>query len=71
MIAEPTLRGFAEDLPDDLAVLNVQAPDSTSSSKPGLNGAIANGDGLNCSIKREDEQTIAAETTNIVSLGGG
>ena len=75
MIAEPTLRGFAEriaeDLPDDLAVLNVQVPDFTSSSKPGLSGVIANVDGLNGRIKREVEQTIAAENTNIVSLGGG
>ena len=75
MIAEPTLRGFAEriaeDLPDDLAVLNVQAPDFTSSSKPGLSGVIASEDGLNGRIKREVQQTIEAENTNIVSLGRG
>jgi len=75
MIAEPTLRGFAEriaeDLPDDLAVLNVQAPDFTSSSKPGPGGVIANGDGLNGRIKREVEHTIEAKNTSIVSLGRG
>ena len=75
MIAEPTLRGFAEriaeDLPDDLAVLNVQAADFTSSSQPGPGGVIANGDGLNGRIKREVEHTIEAKNTSIVSLGRG
>ncbi|MDN9032305.1 DEAD/DEAH box helicase, partial [Enterobacter hormaechei] len=47
MLAEPTLQSFAEriadDLPDDLAVLNeVQMPASTSGSKAGLIGAAGN-----------------------------
>ena len=76
MLAEPTLQSFAEriadDLPDDLAVLNeVQIPASTSGSKPGLSGAIGNIDGLDNSIKSGVEQVIGADTADIVSLGGG
>lgn len=75
MLAEQTLLGFAEriadDLPDDLAVLNeVQMPASTSGSKPGLSGTVGNIDGLDDSIKSGVEQVIGAGATNIISLGG-
>lgn len=76
MLAEPTLQGFAEriaeDLPDDLAVLNeVQVPHFRFRSEPGLSDPIGNDDDLGESIECEDQQVIGAAPTNIVSLGGG
>jgi hypothetical protein len=75
MLAEPTLQCLAEriadDLPDDLAVLNeVQMPASTSGSKTGWTGATGNIDGLDGSIRRGAEQAIGAGDTCIISLGG-
>lgn len=76
MLAEPTLQSFAEriadNLPDDLAVLNeVQMPASASGSKTGWTGATGNIGGLDDSIGSGAEQVIGADTANIVSLGGG
>jgi len=71
MLAESTLQGLAEriadDLPDDLAVLNeVQMPASKSGSKTGLIGVVGNIDGLDDSIENGAEQT----TGSGISLGG-
>jgi len=75
MLAEPTLQGLAEriadDLPDDLAVLNeVQMPAPTSGSKTGWNGAAGNIDDLHGSVGSGVEQATGAGATNIISLGG-
>jgi hypothetical protein len=75
MLAEPTLQCLAErvadDLPDDLAVLNeVQMPASTSGSMSGWIGAVGNIDSLDDSIGSGNEQAIVAGATNIISLGG-
>jgi len=75
MLAESTLQGLAEriadDLPDDLAVLNeVQMPAPTSGSKIGWNGAAGNIDSLHGSVGSGVEQATGAGATNIISLGG-
>ncbi len=75
MLAESTLQGFAEriaeDLPDDLAVLDeVQSSASTYGSRLGINGIACNDDGRNDGIKRDDRQLIGADSANIISLGG-
>ena len=74
MLAEPTLQGLAEriadDLPDDLAVLNeVQMPTSNSGSKTGWVGAVVNIDGLDDRIGNGAEQAIGSGATSIISLG--
>ncbi|WP_090182945.1 DEAD/DEAH box helicase [Pseudomonas arsenicoxydans] len=76
MLAEPTLQGFAEriaeDLPDDLAVLNeVQVPAFSFSSELGMSDPVGNDNGLGKNIESEDQQFIGAAPTNIVSLGVG
>ncbi|MDT4816806.1 hypothetical protein FQZ97_498650 [compost metagenome] len=76
MLAELTLQGFAEriadDLPDDLAVLNaVQLPAFTSDAKPGLIGTVRTINGLAENTESSTDQTSgAAVATNMISLGG-
>ena len=75
MMAESTLQRLAEriadDLPDDLAVLNeVQMPASTSGSKTGWIGPAGNIDDLDDSIGSGAEQAIGSGSTSIISLGG-
>lgn len=75
MLAEPTLQRLAEriadDLPDDLAVLNaVHIPNSTSGSKAGWIGAAGNVDDLQGSGGSGVEQTTGTGASNIISLGG-
>ncbi|WP_445937104.1 DEAD/DEAH box helicase [Pseudomonas sp.] len=75
MLAEPTLQRLAErvadDLPDDLAVLNeVQMPPHTPGSKPGLIGAVGNIDCLGDSIGNGGDPATGSGATNIISLGG-
>jgi superfamily II DNA or RNA helicase len=75
MLAEPTLQGLAEriadDLPDDLAVLNeVQMPVSTLGSKTGWIGPAGNIDDLDDSIGSGAELAIGSGATSIISLGG-
>ncbi|EOX9657829.1 TPA: DEAD/DEAH box helicase family protein [Pseudomonas aeruginosa] len=75
MLAELTLQGFAEriadDLPDDLAVLNaVQAPAFTADAKPGLVDPVGNLNGLDFNPGSNTDQTIAAVATSMISLGG-
>ncbi|WP_324731842.1 DEAD/DEAH box helicase [Pseudomonas paeninsulae] len=74
MLAESTLQRLAEriadDLPDDLAVLNeVQMPASTSGSKTGWTGATGNIDALDDSIGSGAEHVIGSGDTCIISLG--
>jgi len=74
MLAEPTLQGLAEriadDLPDDLAVLNeVQMPASTSGSISGWIGAAGNIDGVDDSIGDGAAQVIGTGATCTFSLG--
>lgn len=74
MLAEPTLQCLAEriadDLPDDLAVLNeVQMPASTSGSISGWIGAAGNIDGVDDSIGDGAAQVIGAVATCTFSLG--
>ncbi|QXE12537.1 DEAD/DEAH box helicase family protein [Pseudomonas sp. Y5-11] len=75
MLAETTLQSFAEriadDLPDDLAVLNeVQMPGLTPGSKPGLIGVVGSVEGLDDGIGGGFELADGAEATNNISLGG-
>lgn len=75
MLAEPTLQRFAEriadDLPDDLAVLNeVQMPASTIVSKTGWIGTAGNIDGLDDNIGRGADRAIGGGAASIISLGG-
>ena len=75
MLAEPTLQRLAEriadDLPDDLAVLNeVQMPPPTSGSKPGLIGAVGNIDGLGGGIGSGSDPATGSGAANIISIGG-
>ncbi|MCY1275230.1 hypothetical protein D9M70_238660 [compost metagenome] len=76
MLAELTLQGFAEriadDLPDDLAVLNaVQMPGFTPDAKqPGLIGTAGNISGLDRNIGSNTDQTIGTGPVGIISLGG-
>ena len=75
MLAEPTLQRFAEriadDLPDDLAVLNeVQMPASTPVSTTGWIGTAGNIDGLDDNIGRGADLAIGAGAASIISLGG-
>lgn len=76
MLAEPTLQGFAEriaeDLPEDLAVLNeVRVLTFRLSTEQSLSHPIGNDDHRGESIECEDQQVIGAPPTNVVSLGGG
>jgi hypothetical protein len=75
MLAEPTLQCLAEriadDLPDDLAVLNeVEMPASTSGSISGWIGAAGNIDVLDDSNGSGIAQVIGAGATCTLSLGG-
>lgn len=75
MLAEPTLQRFAEriadDLPDDLAVLNeVQMPASTPVSTTGWIGTAGNIDGLDDNIGRGADRAIGGGAASIISLGG-
>ena len=75
MLAEPTLQSLAEriadDLPDDLAVLNeMQIPAPASGSKTGWNGAVVNIDDLDGGIGSGTEQAIGSGDTSLISLGG-
>ena len=74
MMAEPTLQCLAEriadDLPDDLAVLNeVEMPASTSGSISGWIGAAGNIDGVDDSIGSGTAQVIGADAKCNLSLG--
>lgn len=74
MLAEQTLQGFAEriadDLPDDLAVLNeVQMPAPSQGSKPSLISVAGNLDGVDDEIGLGGLQAIGSGDTNIISLG--
>jgi len=74
MLAEQTLQGFAEriadDLPDDLAVLNeVQMPATSLGSKPSLISVAGNLDGVDNEIGFGALQAIGSGDTNIISLG--
>jgi len=73
MLAEPTLQGFAEriadDLPDDLAVLNeVRIPRSTPDLSPELIGTAGNVDGVDGAAISRAGQAIESRATNIISL---
>jgi len=73
MLAEPTLKCMAEriadDLPDDLAVLNeVQMPIYTSSSISGLIGSADNVDRVDGSTENSDAQVFGAVATSHISL---
>ncbi|TLP68402.1 diguanylate cyclase [Pseudomonas nitroreducens] len=75
MLAELTLQGFAEriadDLPDDLAVLNaVQTPAATSDAKPGLIGTVGNIHGLEGNTGSNADQPLGAVASTMISLGG-
>ena len=75
MLAEPTLQRFAErfadDLPDDLAVLNeVQMPASTPVTTTGWIGTAGNIDGLDDNIGRGADRAIGGGAASIISLGG-
>jgi superfamily II DNA or RNA helicase len=75
MLAELTLQGFAEriadDLPDDLAVLNaVQALTFTPDARPGLIDAAGTINGLGGNPGGNTDQTIGAEASNMISLAG-
>lgn len=75
MMAESTLQRLAEriadDLPDDLAVLNeVEMPASTSDSVSSWIGAAGNIDSVDDSIGSGIEQVIGAGATSTLSLGG-
>jgi hypothetical protein len=75
MLAEPTLHRLAEriaeDLPEDLAVLNeIQIPVATSDSKESGVGLTGNIEGLDISICLAVEEAILADTLSTVSLGG-
>ncbi|MBU0806207.1 MAG: diguanylate cyclase, partial [Gammaproteobacteria bacterium] len=75
MLAEPTLQCLAEriadDLPEDLAVLNeVQMPASTSGSTPSSIEAADNINNLDNSIGCGKEQAIGAGATSTISLEG-
>lgn len=74
MLAEQTLQGFAEriadDLPDDLAVLDeVQMPATSQGSKPSLISVAGNLDGVDDEIWFGALQAIGLGDTNIISLG--
>lgn len=73
MLAEPTLQGFAEriadDLPDDLAVLNeVRMPSPTPDLSPDLIGTAGNVDGVDGAALFRAGQAIESRATNIISL---
>ncbi len=75
MLAEPTLQCLAEriadDLPDDLAVLNeVQMPASTSGLMPDWIEPAVNNDYLGDSIGSSNERSDGAGNTDIISLEG-
>ncbi|MCY1530884.1 hypothetical protein D9M68_660910 [compost metagenome] len=75
MLAELTLQGFAEriadDLPDDLAVLNpVQAPAFTPDARPGLIDIVGNLNGPDRNPGGNTDQIIGAVATNMISLAG-
>lgn len=75
MIAESTLQRLAEriadDLPDDLAVLNeVHMPGPASGVKSGWIGPASNLEGLDGSGGSRVEQATGAGASNIISLGG-
>lgn len=75
MLAELTLQGFAEriadDLPDDLAVLNaIQAPAFTPDARPGLIDTVGNINGLDRNPGSNTDQTIGTGPAGIISLGG-
>jgi hypothetical protein len=73
MLAEPTLRRFAEriadDLPDDMAVLSVQVPDPASGSAIGWSGLGCN-EGERADGEPDGEQVLDASVENVVSLDG-
>ncbi|MCD5971567.1 DEAD/DEAH box helicase [Pseudomonas quasicaspiana] len=74
MLAEQTLQGFAEriadDLPDDLAVLNeVQMPAASLGSKLSLIGVAGNLDCVDNEIGFGALQAIGSGDTNIISMG--
>ena len=73
MLAEPTLRRYAEriadDLPDDLAVLSVQVPDPASGSAIGWPGLGFN-EGGRAGGEPDGEQVHDASVANVVSLDG-
>lgn len=73
MLAEPALKCMAEriadDLPDDLAVLNeVQMPTYTSSSISGLIGSADNVDRVDGSTENSNAQVFGAVATSRISL---
>ncbi|KKJ98862.1 MULTISPECIES: DEAD/DEAH box helicase [Pseudomonadaceae] len=75
MLAELTLKGFAEriadDLPDDLAVLNaVRTPAITPGARPGLIDIVGNPNGLDRHSGSNTDQAIGAVASNMISLGG-
>ena len=75
MLAELTLQGYAgriaNDLPDDLAVLNeVHMPAPTSSAKDGWIGAAGNIDGLYGNEGGGGEQAAGTSAMSIMSLSG-
>jgi hypothetical protein len=75
MLAEPTLQSFAEriadDLPDDLAVLNeVHIPATSSGSKQSLIDGGGNLDDVDKSIGFGTEQTVRSGDTSFISLAG-
>lgn len=75
MLAEPTLQSFAEriadDLPDDLAVLNeVHIPATSSGSKQSLIDVGGNLDDVDKSIGFGAEHTVRSGDTSFISLAG-
>jgi superfamily II DNA or RNA helicase len=75
MLAETTLQGFAEriadDLPDDLAVLNeVRIPTTAPDLKSDLIGTASYVDGIDSTALGRAEQAIEPGATNIISLAG-
>jgi superfamily II DNA or RNA helicase len=75
MLAETTLQGFAEriadDLPDDLAVLNeVLIPTTAPDLKPDLIGTAGHIDGMDGAALGRAGQAIESGATNIISLAG-
>ncbi|MDA7086240.1 DEAD/DEAH box helicase family protein [Pseudomonas sp. SA3-5] len=75
MLAEQTLQGFAEriadDLPDDLAVLNeVHMPATTPDSKQSLIDVGGNLDDVDKSIGFGAEQTVRSGDTSFMTLAG-
>lgn len=73
MLAEPTLQGFAEriaeDLPDDLAVLNeMQVPALNFSSEIDMSAPICDYPSLSKGVDSEEQEFTDAAPANIVSL---